>query len=52
MKSAPLAWTTVLYLLLAFVAPLALLGTAHAQEDEQVPLQEEHGTGKSFDSVQ
>ncbi|KAK2809497.1 hypothetical protein FQN50_003765 [Emmonsiellopsis sp. PD_5] len=42
-SSAPFAWTTVLYLLLVFVAPLALLGTAHAEED-QVPLKEDYGT--------
>ncbi|KAK2796906.1 ATPase with role in protein import into the ER [Onygenales sp. PD_10] len=42
-SSAPFAWTTVLYLLLVFVAPLALLGTAHA-EDDQAPLKEDYGT--------
>lgn len=37
-------WTTLLYLLLVFVAPLAFLGTAKAAEDQK-PLQE-YGTGK------
>ena len=36
--SSPAAWSTVLYLLLVLVAPLALMGTARA--DDQVPLQE------------
>ncbi|EEP76311.1 heat shock protein 70 [Uncinocarpus reesii 1704] len=40
--SSPFAWTTVFYLLLVFIAPLALLGTAHAKE-EQAPLQEQMG---------
>ncbi|KAI9757210.1 MAG: ATPase with role in protein import into the ER [Lichina confinis] len=31
--SAPSAWSAVFYLLLAFVAPLAFLGTVSAQED-------------------
>ncbi|OJJ64481.1 hypothetical protein ASPSYDRAFT_39214 [Aspergillus sydowii CBS 593.65] len=34
------AWTTVFYLLLVFIAPLAFFGTAHAQEDE---VQENYG---------
>ena len=37
--------TTLLYLLVIFIAPLALLNTAHAQE-EQKPLQEQYGDGK------
>ncbi|KAI2024090.1 ATPase with role in protein import into the ER, partial [Ophidiomyces ophidiicola] len=41
--SSPFAWTTIFYLLLVFIAPLALLGTAHASE-EQTPLQENYGT--------
>ncbi|RAL16289.1 Hsp70 family ATPase KAR2 [Aspergillus homomorphus CBS 101889] len=36
------AWTTVFYLLLVFIAPLALLGTAHAQDDSSV--QDNYGT--------
>lgn len=43
-SSSPFAWTTVLYLLLVFIAPLALLQPAHAQ-DEQAPLREDLGTG-------
>ncbi|PGH27700.1 chaperone DnaK [Polytolypa hystricis UAMH7299] len=42
-SSSPFAWTTVFYLLLVFIAPLALLGTAYAEED-QTPLQESYGT--------
>ncbi|OJI98582.1 hypothetical protein ASPVEDRAFT_38076 [Aspergillus versicolor CBS 583.65] len=34
------AWTTIFYLLLVFIAPLAFFGTAHAQEDE---VQENYG---------
>lgn len=37
------AWTTIFYLLLVFIAPLALLGTAHAEEDATP--QENYGTG-------
>ncbi|KAK2858478.1 hypothetical protein FQN49_004696 [Arthroderma sp. PD_2] len=37
--SSPFAWTTILYLLFVFVAPLALLGTAQAED--QVPLETE-----------
>jgi heat shock protein 5 len=35
-------WTTVLYLLLIFVAPLAFLSSVRAEE--QTPLQENYGT--------
>ena len=42
--SLPLAWTTVFYLLLVFVAPLALVQTVRA-EDEQAPLREDLGDG-------
>ncbi|OKL56326.1 glucose-regulated protein-like protein [Talaromyces atroroseus] len=35
-QSKPFAWTTVFYLLLVFIAPLALLGTAHASEEQNV----------------
>ncbi|EYE95244.1 Hsp70 family ATPase KAR2 [Aspergillus ruber CBS 135680] len=35
------AWTTIFYLLLVFIAPLALLGTAHAQEES---VQDNYGT--------
>lgn len=42
-QSKPFAWTTVLYLLLVFIAPLALLGTAHASEDKN--LTDDYGTG-------
>lgn len=38
------AWTTIFYLLLVFIAPLALLGTAHAQEES---VQDNYGTGMS-----
>lgn len=43
------AWTTVFYLLLVFIAPLALLGTAHAQEDETP--QENYGTGTTSSDI-
>ncbi|KAF3492319.1 glucose-regulated protein [Arthroderma uncinatum] len=39
-SSSPFAWTTILYLLFVFVAPLALLGTAHAED--QAPLETEN----------
>ena len=42
--SLPLAWTTIFYLLLVFVAPLALVQTVRA-EDEQAPLREDLGDG-------
>lgn len=42
--SSPLAWTTIFYLLLVFVAPLALVQTVRA-EDEQAPLREDLGDG-------
>ncbi|RLL99621.1 hypothetical protein CFD26_108229 [Aspergillus turcosus] len=35
------AWTTVFYLLLVFIAPLAFLGTAHAEEES---VQDNYGT--------
>ncbi|KAJ9200703.1 hypothetical protein DTO166G4_6996 [Paecilomyces variotii] len=35
MASKPFAWTTILYLLLVFIAPLAFLGTANASDDVQ-----------------
>ncbi|KAH8704969.1 putative Hsp70 chaperone BiP/Kar2 [Talaromyces proteolyticus] len=41
-QSKPFAWTTVFYLLLVFIAPLALLGTAHASEEQNVS--ESYGT--------
>ncbi|MCJ1301721.1 ATPase with role in protein import into the ER [Hypocenomyce scalaris] len=41
--SSPFAWSTVFYLLLVFVAPLAFLNTASAQNDQTV-LQENYGT--------
>ncbi|PWY68130.1 dnaK-type molecular chaperone bipA [Aspergillus sclerotioniger CBS 115572] len=41
------AWTTIFYLLLVFIAPLAFFGTAHAQ-DEQSP-QESYGTVVGID---
>lgn len=37
------AWTTIFYLLLVFIAPLAFLGSAHAEEDSSP--QENYGTG-------
>ncbi|KAL2217472.1 78 kDa glucose-regulated protein precursor [Thermoascus aurantiacus ATCC 26904] len=40
--SKSFTWTTVLYLLLVFIAPLALLGTAHAEKNDSV--QENYGT--------
>ena len=43
--SSPFAWSTVFYLLLIFIAPLAFINTASAQ-DEQKPLQEIHGDGE------
>ncbi|KAN0079061.1 Heat shock protein 70 family [Elaphomyces granulatus] len=42
-ESRPFAWTTVLYILLVFVAPLAFLGTAHASQEQQ-DLRENYGT--------
>lgn len=30
------AWTTIFYLLLVFIAPLAFLGSAHAEDDSSV----------------
>lgn len=42
--STPFAWTAVFYLLLVFVAPLAFLHTASAQ-DEQAPIREDLGDG-------
>jgi len=42
--STPFAWTTVFYLLLVFIAPLALLQPARAQ-DEQAPMKDDLGTG-------
>ena len=42
--SAPSAWSAVFYLLLAFVAPLAFLGTASAQEDVNAQ-NDSYGTG-------
>ncbi|KAL2829791.1 heat shock protein 70 family [Aspergillus cavernicola] len=36
------AWTTVFYLLLVFIAPLAFFGTAHAQDEDSV--QDSYGT--------
>lgn len=42
--SKPFAWTTIFYLLLVFIAPLTLLGTAHAEENE-TNVQENYGTG-------
>ncbi|KAI9718722.1 MAG: hypothetical protein M1812_003896 [Candelaria pacifica] len=41
--SSPIAWSSILYLLLVFVAPLAFLNTAQAQDDQK-PLQENYGT--------
>ncbi|KAI9766293.1 MAG: ATPase with role in protein import into the ER [Candelina submexicana] len=41
--SSPVAWSSILYLLLVFVAPLAFLNTAQAQDDQK-PLQENYGT--------
>ncbi|MCJ1339569.1 ATPase with role in protein import into the ER [Bachmanniomyces sp. S44760] len=41
--SSPLAWSTLLYLFLIFVAPLALVNTVNAEE-EQKPLSEDVGT--------
>lgn len=32
--SAPFAWTTIFYLLLVFVAPLALIGQVHAEDEK------------------
>ncbi|PLN78241.1 putative Hsp70 chaperone BiP/Kar2 [Aspergillus taichungensis] len=39
------AWTTVLYLLLVFIAPLAFFGTAHAEDDSAL----EYGTVVGID---
>ncbi|MCJ1245255.1 ATPase with role in protein import into the ER [Trapelia coarctata] len=40
--SSPFAWSAVIYLLLIFIAPLAFMNTASAQ-DEQKPVQESLG---------
>ncbi|OJJ85896.1 Hsp70 family ATPase KAR2 [Aspergillus glaucus CBS 516.65] len=40
------AWTTIFYLLLVFIAPLALLGTAHAEEES---VQDNYGTVVGID---
>lgn len=49
--ASPAAWTTVFYLLLLFIAPLAFLNTANAEADQK-PLQdnttENYGTGKAL----
>lgn len=42
--SLPFAWTTTLYLLLVFIAPLAFLNTAYAED--QKPIQEQYGDGE------
>ena len=39
-----MAWSSILYLLLVFVLPLALVNHASAQEDAQDPLREDLGT--------
>ncbi|ODM15041.1 78 kDa glucose-regulated protein precursor [Aspergillus cristatus] len=39
------AWTTIFYLLLVFIAPLALLGTAHAEDS----VQDNYGTVVGID---
>lgn len=39
----PFTLSTIFYLLLVFVAPLALVNHANAQEDDQVPLQKDVG---------
>ncbi|PYH91418.1 dnaK-type molecular chaperone bipA [Aspergillus ellipticus CBS 707.79] len=41
------AWTTIFYLLLVFIAPLAFLGTAHAQDENST--QESYGTVVGID---
>lgn len=40
-SSSPVAWSTVLYLLVVLIAPLAFLNTANAED--QVPIQEKYG---------
>lgn len=45
--STPFAWTTVFYLLLIFVAPLAFLQTANAQDEAQKPIREDLGDGNA-----
>lgn len=42
--STPLAWSSVFYLLLVFVLPLALVNPVSAQEEAQDPLREDLGT--------
>lgn len=44
---SPFAWTTIFYLLLILIAPLAFVATARA-EKEQTPLQENYGTGRTL----
>lgn len=36
-------WSTIFYLFLVFVAPLALVNQANAQEEDQTPLQKDVG---------
>lgn len=50
-KSSPFAWTTIFYLLLVFIAPLALIGTAQADEQAPAHEHEEYGTGKLCGTV-
>lgn len=38
------AWSAIFYLLLVFIAPLAFLGSAHAESGDSSP-QESYGTG-------
>src|SRR6266480_7413984 len=42
----PFAWSTIFYLFLLFVAPLALIGTAQADSNQTTDA-ENYGTGKN-----
>lgn len=41
----PFTWSAFFYLFLVFVAPLALVNQAKAQEDDQVPLKDKEDLG-------
>lgn len=44
-SSVPFTWSAIFYLFLVFVAPLALVNQASAQDDDQVPLKDKEDLG-------
>lgn len=42
--SSPFQWTTIFYLLLIFVCPLALIGSVHAQDQAPIDNETNYGT--------